>query len=319
LRIYRDYYDFNHPKIAYIIEQIGYAYELDNKFGEAQRMYGRATRFYQLVYGEKHHSVARMMCRFGICCSRERSWQESVKYFQKSIELFKKINPKSMDVAGAFSHLGNMFRHQRRFKDSLKYYFKALEIYIEYGEDCPESAIICDHLAKIYDEQNNYDEALKYLNEGLRIKLLIYGDLSPYVVNSYSLIAELHRKRGEMKNCIGTLANALDISLRLFEHDDPRLADVFYELANYYVEDNDYQKAVNNFMKAEEIYSKHHNRFWFRNSLIFFRIAKLYEQRGRHQEALRNLNHTIEMLEGSQKGPTIEKLVLYESLGLVLS
>jgi hypothetical protein len=43
-----------------------------------------------------------------------------------------------------------------------------------------------------------------------------------------------------MKSSISTLANALDIGLRLFEHDDPRLADIFYEIANYYVEDNEY-------------------------------------------------------------------------------
>lgn len=148
-----------------------------------------------LQIAEKHEKegdikeATRYINTASITAWENKDYPKAIDFFNRSIELNKKINNDS-GIAKIQSNLGMIYSDMREYEQSLKYFQSALDYRLEYGE---KSEIISTYINKsvVLNNLKRFDEAVLNLE------------------NSLTLATEMNDV-GQMKSCYGMLAETYE-------------------------------------------------------------------------------------------------------------
>lgn len=90
-------------------------------------------------------------------------------------------------------------------------------------------------------------------------------------------------------------------------------------IGNHYLDNQEYQKAINKYTLSLEIYQRALDHKWHKCAELYLRIGRIYENKGNDAEANRNFKHGLDLFEIYCPNATIEKAVLYDCYGRTLS
>ena len=184
---------------------------------------------------------------------------KAIGYAREALNLGTTIDDRK-GTAAAYNNIGVAYRNQGALDKSLEYYISSLKIYEAIGNK-EGIATTKNNISNIYSIKGDYSNALKFLEE------------------SNKLLAELN----DQQKLVGSLNNLgiLNNNLRLFDQamanftESYKLSeklgnpfpDPLNNIGNVYFKQNNYQRAVEYYLRALELERESNNRLGMLNSL----------------------------------------------------
>lgn len=144
---------------------------------------------------------------------------------------------------------GKELKKQRKYKQAELYFRKAMNVAVLQKENISKGNILLIYhdLGSMYHIMGRYDEAYDYLQLSL-------GENREITIENYLthiLIADIYLKKGNKDNCIKYLDDLFE--LESYIHEPIQLSKLYATRGNYYVATKDYQLALQDYRKADEI------------------------------------------------------------------
>jgi tetratricopeptide (TPR) repeat protein len=168
----------------------------ENNLAEARRLYTEALESYRSIGDKQAESI--FLHQLGSVARQSRDLEEAERCYKQSLYISENIG----DLAGAAStctSLGNISEDGGRAKDAERWHRKAIAL-AEPLENQKDLALYHNNLAHILLLQNQLDEAESCAYSA--VKILETLDLSAQPWNTYYILAEIAKKRGQLDKSI---------------------------------------------------------------------------------------------------------------------
>lgn len=209
-----------------------------------------------------------------------RAWLPSdpvkaIGYTREALNLATEINDKR-GMAAAYNNLGVAYRNQGALDKALHYYITALRLYEELGNK-EGIAGTKSNIATIYSIKKDYGLALKYFEESYAI----FSELNDKakIIASMNNLGNLNSDMQLYEKAMKYFSEAWQLSVQTGKP----FADPLINIGNVYFRQGNYQRAIENYLKALELERQNNNRLSMLN--IFTNIGIAYTKAGQPKAA----------------------------------
>lgn len=209
-----------------------------------------------------------------------RAWLPSdpikaIGYTREALNLATEIGDKR-GMAAAYNNLGVAYRNQGALDKALQYYITALHYYEELGNK-EGIAGTKSNIATLYTMKKDYGQALKYFDEA-HAAFVELNDKSK-IIASMNNLGNLNNDMQLYEKAMKYFSEAWQLSLQMGKP----FADPLINIGNVYFKQGNYQRAIENYLKALEIERQSNNRLSQLN--IFTNIGIAYTKAGQPKAA----------------------------------
>ncbi len=209
-----------------------------------------------------------------------RAWLPSdpvkaIGYTREALNLATEINDKR-GMAAAYNNLGVAYRNQGALDKALQYYVTALRLYEELGNK-EGIAGTKSNIATIYSLKKDYGLALKYFEESHAI----FTELNdkPKIIASMNNLGNLNSEIHLYEKAMRYFSEAWQLSTQIGKP----FADPLINIGNVHFRQGNYQRAIENYLRALELERQNNNRLSMLN--IFTNIGIAYTKAGQPKAA----------------------------------
>lgn len=182
------------------------------------------------IFGENHPNYARVLENAGHTFVYSGDLEKAIPYYQKAIEIFRKTNNKSQELARSLNNLGGLYLSLHQLEKAQKYIGEGWGIRKELlGEDHPELLDSLNNLAGIFVYQGKYEEALPIFQKIIDIYQENFSEMQPAFATSLNNLGTTLTHLGRYREAEEIFRNAMEIQRKI--------------LGEHHA---DYQRTVNN-------------------------------------------------------------------------
>ncbi|HJK86923.1 MAG TPA: tetratricopeptide repeat protein [Candidatus Megaira endosymbiont of Nemacystus decipiens] len=223
LKIYQNLGNDTTPNIANCLNNLGFVYWENGKYGEALKYHKKAVVIREKIYGRDHPDIATSFNNVGLAYRAKGEYDEALKYHRKSLAIREKIYKEDHpDIAMSLNNLGTVYLSKGQYDEALKYYKKSLAIRKKiYKEDHQYIASSLNNLGNVYHDKGQYDEALKCHNESLAISEKIYGRDHQYIASSLNNLGFVYQAQGKYDEALKCYNKSLAIKEKVYNGPHP--------------------------------------------------------------------------------------------------
>lgn len=228
---------------------------------------------------EKHLNDVAVWSR---CVLANLNWSQTLAECALSIAQ-EKGNKQAM--ADAYSYIGVVYEDSGAFQQALELHEKDLAIEIElHGPVFKDVANALDNLGRAWHGLGNYEKAGGYYNKALAI----YEQLNDreHVAIEENNLGIISHARGDEKQAIKYLKNALKINLYLFGDNHREVGTCFNNLSNVYTSIGQYSAAIDYSRKALMISLHNFGVNHYDSASAYNNLACAYQESGELEKAL---------------------------------
>lgn len=195
-------------------------------------------------------------------------------YYNKSYELKKIIGASNKALAISSYNLGVACEDLGKSRQALKLYREAEQLLLQNEGDYSFLSEVYVVMARLNFSNKDINEAEKYADKALELGLEAYGDFHPKMTFVYAIYANILESKEKYKESIHLLHKSLKIRENNFGKEHGWTCESYYDLANAYALDEQYQQAEIYYKEAIKIGEK--AEAWFNLSNAKTYLAKLY-------------------------------------------
>ncbi len=195
-------------------------------------------------------------------------------YYKKSYELKKRLKADNNELAISSYNLAMAYEDLEETDKALEFY-KQAEIYLL--KDKENLSFLSDvyvGIAHLYFYKKDVDKAEKYAEKALDEGLESYGEFNPNMTFVYTSYANILESKKKYKESITLLKKSLKIRENTYGKYHKWTCESYYDLANAYVLDKQFDLAEKHFKKAIEIGEKSNSLQYLSNAKTA--LAKMY-------------------------------------------
>ncbi|KRX03283.1 Protein kinase-like domain [Pseudocohnilembus persalinus] len=177
-------------------------------------------------------------------------------YGYKALTLKRRyLGGKSIELIDTLCTIGNSLYYSKKTIESIIFIQESADISInKYGPFHQEVATQFNNIAYIYNHINQQRDALKYHEKCLKVRLNWYGELRQEVATSYFNVAISLYKLQQYSKAKEYFFKSIQIYTTLIESQNhPKIAELYYFLAQIESQQQNYQQAFNYHAKAYTI------------------------------------------------------------------
>jgi tetratricopeptide (TPR) repeat protein len=227
--------------------------------------------------------------------------EEAIKFYEKSIGIFKKtLPPNHPDLATAYNTIGMVYENTGDYLKAISSQENALAIQQRVlPSNHRDLAISYNNIGNVYSKVRNYPKALSYYEKALEIDEKAIPPNSRGVTATCYNIGEVYDNIGDYPKALLYYEKTLEIRQETLPSNHPYLAASYNNIGVIYKHMGDYSKAVSLYERAVEsgqrsLPTNHPNLKKYRNNL---EIAK---SKLRRSEILR-------VSESNRISPTLKR------------
>jgi tetratricopeptide (TPR) repeat protein len=214
LPIYDSVNDFRGLGAAH--ENIGVLYDLMKDRDKSMEHYQKAIAIYK-----EHNEVllsSMVLQNVAILFTSEKKYNEALDIFYRNKRLYDSLHrhPNSIENAG---NIGYILIKQKKYREAKELLLPYLEKAKQYGLK-QEEASITNNVFEIALAENSLDQALTYANEYQRLAKEL--ESKEYLKTSYSLLAQLHERKGDYLKALDAYKQYKAWSDSLFNEENTR-------------------------------------------------------------------------------------------------
>lgn len=226
-----------------------------------------------------YHSLTQIYSNLGFSYMKVEEKENSVQSYLKVIEICETFGF-GMRLAWYYLHIGNAYSSMRKFKKAGQYFKKAIT-------DTPQDlsqyarAGASANLGQLYFMQGNYESAMAMYNYAEKLYGQHQGlddDYNFSVLERYR--AQLHAELGKQEKALEHYNTALNFAIK--SDDYKQMSAIYKDLAVFYEDQRDYQKAYQFQTKYSESREKFINE---EKARAFTELEVKYETEKKEREA----------------------------------
>ncbi len=191
--------------------------------------------FHSLSRDAKDKDITSMLTLGAIFC-RNREFDKALELYESALHQFEAPSGRrSLNVAGIYSGMANVYYAQRVYGKALQYNLDSLQIRQELlEEDDPLISQNHHNIAMIYEDLSKFDEASLFYSKALEIDEKNYGSEHPETLILYNSLSALYYETGNYTKAIELCKKALNGLTKINGDAHPEVFGLLYNLAGYY-------------------------------------------------------------------------------------
>jgi eukaryotic-like serine/threonine-protein kinase len=224
-------------------------------------------------------------------------YDEAESGFEEALALRMELGGER-GIAMVHNNYGNLLARQRRFAEAFGEHQQALALRkSRLGPRHPEVAMSIVNLARLHLEQYRYEEGLENLDEGQAILAETLGDDNSMMATTLQMRGIAYLRLGEAIPARTAFERALAIRVRLYGADHPDVGEMWNVIAGTYMDEGDYGRAEEAFLRARAIFEQHGPDA--RGAMLRVRanLGALAARRGEYRDAERIIREVLGELE----------------------
>ena len=190
--------------------------------------------------------------QIGVVKERQGEYEEAIAYFEKSLNIDKKILPPNhLNLAASYYQIASVYDDKKEYSKALSYYEKALEIEQQsLPLNHPSLAKSYNNIGVVYKNMNEYSKALSYYEKALEIKQQSLPSNHPSLASSYGNIGNVYSSMSEYSKALSFYEKTLEIQKQSLPLNHPDLGISYNNIGMIYFNIGDYAKAHSFYERA---------------------------------------------------------------------
>lgn len=184
-------------------------------------------------------SMARCYQNMGMLYGAIEDNNLTLKYYNKALELSRKISGFESNEAGILQNIGIYYSNQGELDSAINNYKQSLSIFEELDETV-NMAITYNNLGVLYEKMNLSDSTLAYYKKALNIFYQI--DFKRGISISLYNIGQIYRRKGNYKLARDYIYKSQEIAEKIKLRE--QIQSNYYELSWIYEEEKNYEKSL---------------------------------------------------------------------------
>ncbi|MDH4059046.1 MAG: tetratricopeptide repeat protein, partial [Cyclobacteriaceae bacterium] len=190
---------------------------------------------------------------------------KAVGYAREALNAGTEIND-ARGTAAAYNNIGVAYRNQGALDKALEFYINALKLY-ETLQNKEGIASAKNNISTIYSIKGDYASALKFLEESHKILTEINDEQK--LVGSLNNLGNLNNNLELYENAMNNFSESYALSEKLGKP----FPDPLNNIGNVFFKQNNFQRAIEYYLKALELERSVNNRLGMLNTLANIGIA----------------------------------------------
>jgi tetratricopeptide (TPR) repeat protein len=252
-------YETNHnyqPSINYYLISIKHFEKLGNEL-ELSRLYNRLGS----IYIHNHFD-----------------FDQGLGYFNKALG-YAIRNDYKLEIANAYSHIGDFFFDQGQLDEALNYHLKAYEMY-ELLNNQQAMAISFNHIGKNHLLSNNYDKASDYFHKAIAINEKNGFDQN--LALNYKNLAEVFTLKGQSIKAREFFTKSHELILKTGKSE--QLIGLYKQLGKHYILFGEHDSAIGVYQQMVVLSTELHHLEGLRDAHLG--LSMTYENTGNTRKSL---------------------------------
>jgi len=247
-----------HPFVALVLLDSGFAADQQGDSDEAEALYKQALAVGEKALGPEHVDVAQTLHNLGVLYVDQGRYDEAEPFYKRALEARKKIlQPTDPDLGWTLHGLGSLYCEQGRYAEAEPHLKQALAIRREaFGNESAEVSEELTNLALVYCGQKRYAEAEGFYKQALAIDRKLFGNEHAYVAMDLLDLAALYRDQRRYSEAVKSCNEALAIRRRLFGNESVDVGACLSDLALIYESQGRLLEAEPLYERALKIYER---------------------------------------------------------------
>jgi len=234
-------------------------------------------------------------------------YQKAIDYDFKSLEIAKKINHKKL-IAISLNNIGLVYSNQKPYYDKALVYFKE---YLKTSTEADNDTEIMGanmNIGMQFQRMSQNDSAEYYYNTAFDLAKKLNN--KHHIALSYSFLAEIENVKGN--NNLYREYSSSAIKIYKSEGYLIDLAALYYNLSEWFLENNNIDSALYYSSEMLNIANKYELAMYKQNALL--RLSDIYISNKTYGKAYDNLKEYIELKDSITSQETKEKLAQLQTI-----
>lgn len=223
---------------------LGVALQSIDSLDDAMDAYKESIHIYK-VNPSTELKIAKLLNNIGIIHAKKKELEMSIKYLEKSKELYKeKLGEDDVVIAKVMIDLGEACSEINIHEKAVNYLLKALTIFRRrYGNEHVKVTDTLNKMGTAYIKNHEYQKAMSCFENAVKIKHLNVGVNNQVIAESFVGMAIIHEARGRSDLAIGCYKE--EVRLRtMVNQDSIELANTMFRMGCAYAENHEHENAV---------------------------------------------------------------------------
>lgn len=237
-------------KLGKAYMNMGTSYHYQTTLDSALHYYEKAVLDFMTSDSEL---LAKVINNMGIISTTLGDYNKAQELFNQTVEIYKKLGLDNK-ISSIYNSIGNLYNKRNEQDSALVYYYKAQQIAVKNQDSVAQTRALVN-IANAYYYKEDYSNALLFGEQALQWTFAIKDSIEitrSLNNNAYSLM-----KLGRFDEAKKNIDQSIEISKRIKDLELQHLALV--ALADYHLEQKDFEKALYAYVEATDIKSKYIN------------------------------------------------------------
>ena len=242
----------DHPKLAFLMNNIGVFYEKTGENKKAFIYYTKALEMQNRLFKTDCVQLSQLFSNLAYSCEKLGDNENGLKLKVKALEIQKQLLASDHpDIAKSLKSIACSFTKIGDNKKALEYKQQILKIRKKiHHYDHPDIAKSLNSLGVTLTRLGEHTKAFDFYKQALEIRLRQLGSVHPDVAESYINIAVSWERLGNDEKALQYKQRALDLRQKIFKSDHPFISKTYDTLAVSYARLGNNEKALEYYKKS---------------------------------------------------------------------
>lgn len=297
-----------HLDTAKVLEELGTGYSKLGLYQEELNNYRMAFDARKDQQPLDHEDVLNLMKKQGLAYVNLKRFPEALECFSKILEVrrSKGGDQETAEFAWLYNELGSLYDKLGDHKQGGSYISKALKIRETlFGADSPDTLISKYNLAIHEGLEGKLDRKVALIKQILEAHTKKFGEKHPLTAFYLTELANTYGDMGDVRNQENCSSRALAIAKETLGEADTHTADAYLAASTANRNQGDFEKEVENYRRALEIYEKKYGRGHKKVAVMSGKLAELLLKQGNYNEAVDLVNTALIVLKNESNPETL--------------
>lgn len=253
----------------------------------------------QVIKNEKNEKTAYLLHANGYLHFVLGDYKKAEILYKIALTIKENIlDEDDISLAISINNNASIYEQNGDYEKALEEYLKSLKIREKYFGEYPDKvAIGYNNVGRMYSKLNMNEQTSYYLNESLKIRKEIFGENHESTARAYNVLGSFFQDisinvvdREESQNMLNKafelLTKSLTIRLNILSPNHPDIAKSYNNIGVYYSLIEDWDKAINNFNLALDIYQQAEGNHFLSIGLLYFSMGTIYNKQKNFEDAI---------------------------------
>lgn len=300
------------PQHGFCCYQLGYLYEYQGKYTEAENIYLESLNIREEVLGKEHTDYNQSRNGLAVFYFNQNRYDKAEPLLVESKNMTAKNSGKyTLQYARACNNLAQLYAQKGFYSKAEALQTESKNIYYifyttaikdsvksnEHRVAIQDYAKAVNNLGYLYHKQSLYDKAETFYLEAKEIREYLLGEQHEDCADSYTNLAVLYKMQGLFKKAEPYYFLARKVYGEILEGNSLRYAMACNNLGESFRTQKKYAEAETYYLEAIEVHKRLYSQPTLNYSIFLHNLATLYREQKQYEKAIDEYKKSLDMVK----------------------